>query len=163
EPLRTQKQQWPSSRGMPSHSRCLDACSALREEPLKPCRRWSAPCKSIPQIKMRARSSPACLIRVRLAVPDPDPADHIARLNLVDHFHTAQDMAEHRVLRVQVRLRRVGDEELTAAGVWPRIERHADRPSQIRAVVQLIANREPRSALAVTARIAVLNHEVRYD
>ena len=55
------------------------------------------------------------------------------------------------------------DEELTAAGVAPEIERHADRAAQVGALVELVANRVAGPALAVAARIAGLNHEVGHD
>ena len=62
-------------------------------------------------------------------------------------------------LRVEVRLRRVRDEELAAAGVRP-VERHADGSAQVGPLVELVANRVAGSAFAVAARIAGLDHEV---
>src|SRR5919204_1614299 len=53
------------------------------------------------------------------------------------------------------------DEELTAAGVGP-VERHADGASQVRALVDLIADGVTGPAFAVAARISVLNDEVGY-
>ena len=68
-------------------------------------------------------------------------------------------MTEHRVARVEVRLRRVGDEPLAAAGVLP-VERHPHGSAQVRQLVQLVANRVARAAFAVAARVAALNDEV---
>src|SRR5262245_44204073 len=55
------------------------------------------------------------------------------------------------------------DEPLTAARVGPRIERHADRPAQIRTLIELVTDRITRSTLAVAARIAILDDEVGDD
>src|SRR5438093_956331 len=54
-----------------------------------------------------------------------------------------------------------GDAELAAAGVGP-VERHADRAAQVLTLIQLVADRVTGTSLAVAARIAVLNDEVRY-
>ena len=54
------------------------------------------------------------------------------------------------------------DEELAAAGVGP-VEGHADGAAQVGPLVQLVANREPRPAFPVAARIAVLHDEIRDD
>src|SRR5258708_31766292 len=95
--------------------------------------------------------------------PPPPLPNHIPLLNLIDDVHARDDAAEDGVLRVEMRLRRVRDEVLAAAGVRPRIERHADGAAQVGALVELVADRIARSAFAVAARIAVLNHEVGHD
>src|SRR2546428_10483173 len=56
----------------------------------------------------------------------------------------------------------MGDEELAAAGVGP-IERHADGPSKVRTLVQLVADRVTRSSFAVAAGIAILDDETGHD
>src|SRR5215468_7673272 len=58
-----------------------------------------------------------------------------------------------------MRLRRVRDEELAAARVFP-VERHADSSTQIWQLVQLIADRVAWATVAVAPGIAVLNHEI---
>ena len=98
----------------------------------------------------------------RHPVPDPHAPHHIPRHEPIDDVHPVHHVAEHRVARVEVRLRRVRDEELAAAGVLP-VERHADGAAQIRPLVDLVANRVARPALAVAARIAVLHDEVGHD
>ena len=55
------------------------------------------------------------------------------------------------------------DEVLAPAGIGPRIEGHADRAAQVRPFIQLVADGVPGSALTVTARVAILDHEVRDD
>src|SRR5438445_5867687 len=57
-------------------------------------------------------------------------------------------------------LRRMGDEELTAARVGPR-ERHTDRPRFVAHRVRLVAQREAGAAPSVPSRVAVLDDEVR--
>src|SRR5262245_30536723 len=71
-------------------------------------------------------------------------------------------MPEHGVARIEVWLRRVGDEVLAAARVLP-VECHAHGAAEVGALVDLVANRIPGSALAVAARVAVLHDEVGYD
>src|SRR5512137_880699 len=44
---------------------------------------------------------------------------HVALPDRVDHVHPLDDFPEHRVLAVQVRLGRVGDEELAPVGAGP--------------------------------------------
>src|SRR5581483_6939928 len=83
--------------------------------------------------------------------------------NLVDDVHAGNHTTEHGVARIEVWLRRVRDEPLTAAGVRPGIERHADGAAQIRTLVQLVADRIAGTAFTVAAWIAVLNHEVGND
>jgi len=51
-----------------------------------------------------------------------------------------------------MRLRRQRDEELAAAGIGP-VEGHADGAAQVRPLVQLVANREPRPAFPVAGYI----------
>src|SRR5688500_15100218 len=53
----------------------------------------------------------------------------------------------------------MGDEELTATGVG-KVERHPDSSTQVWTLVELVADRVARPALAVTSRITALNHEV---
>src|SRR5258708_4087025 len=107
--------------------------------------------------------SPLSLVPVprhRLPIPNSYSPNHVPLLQLIDDVHARNHAAEDRVLRIEVRLRRVRDEVLAAASVGPRIERHADRAPQVRAFVQLVADRVRRSTLPVAAPVAVLDHEV---
>ena len=61
-----------------------------------------------------------------------------------------------------MRLRRMRDEPLRAAGVFPR-QSHADGAAIIRHHVYLAADRPPRAAVAVASGIAVLHYEIRHD
>ena len=61
----------------------------------------------------------------RDAVPHPDAGDGVPLLQPIDHVHPRHHLSEHGIAGVEMRLRRVRDEELAAAGVLP-VERHAD-------------------------------------
>jgi len=52
---------------------------------------------------------------------DSDGRDDVVLLDLVYHIHALGDLTENRVNLVQVRLRRVGDEELAATRVLARV------------------------------------------
>src|SRR5260221_4992242 len=95
-----------------------------------------------------------------LPVPDLDALDDVELLDPVHHIHPVHDPAEDRVLRVEVRLRGVRDEELAPARVGPR-QRHPYRAAHVRPIVQSVAHRVARSAGAVAAWIAALDHVVR--
>src|SRR5436190_11475646 len=69
--------------------------------------------------------------------------------------------AKDRVDAVQVRLRRMRDEILAAAGVGTR-ERHADRADVVTHGIDLIADREPWPAPPIATGVAVLHDEVRH-
>ena len=71
-------------------------------------------------------------------------------------------MAEHRIAAVEVRLRGMGDEELAAAGVGP-VERHADRATQVRPHIDLVADAVAGAPFTVAPRVPVLHHEIRND
>ena len=89
--------------------------------------------------------------------------DAVAALGLVDdRVHPVEHTAEDRVAAVEVRLRRVGDEELRAAGVGPG-EGHAHRAARVLLQIDLVADRVAGAAVHVVARIAALDHEVRHD
>jgi hypothetical protein len=61
-----------------------------------------------------------------------------------------------------MRLRRVRDEKLAAAGVLAR-ESHPDRAANVRQGVDLAADLIAGAAFAVAARVAPLNDEIRND
>src|ERR1041384_6357570 len=89
-------------------------------------------------------------------------ANAVALGDLVQYAHVARHASEHRVGAVEMRLRRMGDEELTAAGVGAR-QGHADGPRLIARLIHFIALHESRPAPPVAARVAVLNHDVGHD
>src|SRR5205823_5596287 len=78
-------------------------------------------------------------LRLRHAPERREPRDH---------------PAEHRVRAVEMRLRRVRDEELAAPSVGPR-QRHPHGPGFVAYRVELVAQREPRPPPTVTTGIAV--------
>ena len=61
-----------------------------------------------------------------------------------------------------MRLRRMRHEPLRAAGIFSR-KRHADRAALIRRFVYLATNLIARAAVAIAARIAILNNKVGND
>jgi hypothetical protein len=48
---------------------------------------------------------------------DSDGGDHVVLLDLIHHIHAFRNLAEHRMHPIQMRLRRMGDEELAPAGI----------------------------------------------
>src|SRR5262245_53334539 len=88
--------------------------------------------------------------------------NHIAARDAIDDFHSTRDLPENGVAAIQMRLRRVSDEKLAAAGVLAR-KGHTDRASTIGPGIDLAANLIAGAALAVAARITPLNNEIRND
>ena len=66
------------------------------------------------------------------------------------------------VTAIEMRLRRMRDEELASARVWSG-QRHTKRASHVPPPIDLIANGVPRSSATVASRIATLRDEVGYD
>ena len=77
-------------------------------------RRSNPPPSFAEAYKGRSRGPFSFLVRVsrRGPVPDPDPLDQVERLDAIDDVHAVHHVAEHRVARIEMRLRRVRDEEL---------------------------------------------------
>ena len=96
------------------------------------------------------------------ALNDNDPLDQISARDAVNDIHPARDLAEDCVTAVQMRLRRMGNEKLAAAGVLAR-QSHPDRAASVRPGVDLAADLIAGAAFAVTARIAALDDEVGND
>jgi len=88
-------------------------------------------------------------------------ADPVSLHDLVEHVVAPGDVTAARVASVEVRLRRVGNEELRAAGVRPG-ERHAHGPAVVALAIDLVADDPSRPAVAVAPRIPVLDDEVRH-
>src|SRR6266436_494388 len=89
-------------------------------------------------------------------------ANHVAARNVIDCLHSRNNIAENSVTAVKMRLRRMRDEPLRAAGIFSR-ERHANRAAFVRHLVYLATNLIAGAAIAITARIAILHNEVRDD
>src|SRR3954451_13389494 len=81
-------------------------------------------------------------------------------LDLVDHVHPVDDLAENRVLAVEPR-RGVGghDEELAAVRVRAGV-RHRQRAADDLVLVELVLERVAGAAAARACRVAALDHEV---
>src|SRR3990170_9126292 len=73
----------------------------------------------------------------RESSPRLHPEDAIALYDVIEHIVSADQPRENRVVSIQVRLRRMGEKVLTAAGVRTR-QRHADRAALISVPVHLI-------------------------
>src|SRR5262245_16382522 len=101
----------------------------------------------------------------RMALPalkNLHPPDHVAARDAVDDLHSGDDLPEDGVTAVQMRLRRMRDEKLAAAGVLAR-KSHPDRAASVRPGVDLAADLIAGAAFAVAARVAPLNDEIRHD
>ena len=85
--------------------------------------------------------------------------DKIALHYAIKDVEAGDETSEHRVMAIEVRLRRVGQEILAAAGVGTR-ESHPEGSPLVPMAVHLISNRVTGTAVAVIARIAVLNDEI---
>src|SRR5215813_9909134 len=96
------------------------------------------------------------------ALENLHPPDHVAARDAIDDLHSDDDLPEDSVTAVQMRLRRVRDEKLAAAGVLAR-ESHSDRAANVRPGVDLAADLITGAAFAVAARVASLNDEIRHD
>src|SRR5881409_3943231 len=90
--------------------------------------------------------------------------DAIPHPNRIQHIRATHYASKNCVDAVQVRLGGMGDEVLTPAGVRTR-QRHPDRADVVTHGIDLVAEHEPcpRTAPAVPARVAVLDHEIRDD
>src|SRR2546426_9736661 len=82
-----------------------------------------------------------------------DAPDAVALRDRGEHVEARDHPAEHRVGAVEVRLGRVGDEELAAACVGPR-ERHTHGTHLVAGGIHLVAQHESRSAPPVAPRVA---------
>src|SRR3982751_1576636 len=95
--------------------------------------------------------------RTTTHLADADANNAVSLNDAVEHGLTRRHLAEDGVAAVEMRLRRMGDEELAAAGVRTG-QRHPERPPQIAPAVQLVANGVAGPAVAVAARVAALHH-----
>src|SRR5215213_8878097 len=95
------------------------------------------------------------------AVPHAHAPHDIVLPELLDDLHPADDLSEHRVATIEVRLRTVRHEVLAPGGVLP-VERHTHRAAQVRAIIDLVTQGVPGPARAVAARIPVLQYERRH-
>src|SRR2546430_105031 len=82
-----------------------------------------------------------------------DAPDAVALGDRGEHVEARDHPAEHRVGAVEVRLGRVGDEELAAACVGPR-ERHTHGTHLVAGGIHLVPQHESRSAPPVAPRVA---------
>src|SRR5256712_14143349 len=79
-----------------------------------------------------------------------------------EHVEPGDQPPEHRVDAVEVRLRRVRDEELAAARVRPG-KRYPHGTRVVTDGIHLVSQHETRPAPAVAPGIAVLHDEVGHD
>src|SRR5215210_66795 len=90
-------------------------------------------------------------------------ADNTVSLNdAIQHVATGAKLPEDGVATVQIRLRRVRDEELAAPGIRAG-ERHPKCTPVIAMTVHLVPNGMAGPAVPISAWIAALHHEVRHD
>src|SRR5262249_10518510 len=110
------------------------------------------------------REFPARCVQTRalFALGNLHSQNQVAARDAIDYFHTVDDLPEDGVAAVQMRLWRMRDEELAAAGVLAR-EGHSDRAASVRPGVDLTAELITGAALAVASRVAPLDDEIRHD
>src|SRR6185437_10589306 len=85
----------------------------------------------------------------------------IALLDRVDIFHARYDLAEERVLAIEIRRRREADEELAVGAIGTRRTRHADAAADEMRLTELGLDILARAAHAGAGGIAGLRHEAR--
>src|ERR1700680_740698 len=78
---------------------------------------------------------------------------------LVHHVVSVNYSAEHRVMTVKMRLRRVSDEILAAAGIGSG-ERHPDRSALVAVAIHLVAYGVTGAAVSIIPWVAILCNEV---
>src|SRR5437868_150732 len=88
--------------------------------------------------------------------------DAVAAGDAIHCLHALRDATEDGVAAVEVRLWRVRNEPLRAAGVFAR-QGHADRAAVVGHFVDLAANLIAGAAVAVAAWVAALDDEVGHD
>src|SRR5580765_1430944 len=86
--------------------------------------------------------------------------DAITLPDRVEYRNAGGDTTEYRVRPVQMRLRRMRNEVLAAAGVGPG-QCHPDDPDIVAHRIDFIAQHESGATPAVATRIAVLHDEIR--
>src|SRR5689334_21230604 len=91
-----------------------------------------------------------------------NPRDQVALDNSVEHIIATDNSTEHSVVSVEMRLRRVRDEVLTAACVRPG-QRHSNGAALIAVLIHFVSDCIAGSAVAIVARISVLRDEVWDD
>ena len=92
-----------------------------------------------------------------------DKADNTISLHdVIECDCPRPELAEDGVPTVQVRLWRMRDEPLAAAGIRAR-KRHAECAAAVPVSIDLVTDGMPRSAVAVPSRVAGLNDEIRHD
>src|SRR5436190_12967479 len=103
-----------------------------------------------------------------LQLRDADRRDFVVAFDGVDDVHALGDLPEHGVHAVQVPLRRVADEELTAARVLARMRhRQCARDVLVRVLLRFALDgvtgpaRSHRPLAGLGVGVAALDHEVR--
>src|SRR5437667_159443 len=91
-----------------------------------------------------------------------DAPDAIALGDGAQHGKPRDQPTEYGVAAVQVRLRRMGDEELAAARIGPG-KRHTHGTHVVTHGIHLVPEHEARPSPPITPRIAVLYDEVGHD
>src|ERR1700730_6294339 len=78
---------------------------------------------------------------------------------IINYFHPANNFTENRVAAIEMGLRRMRRKPLRPTCIFTR-KSHSDRAAFVRYFVYLATNLITRSAVAIAARITVLDYEV---
>src|SRR5216117_991508 len=136
-----------------------------------PSRTTNAPVACAASAVGTAKAAPRIRCRACMGAPvglaDSNRRDFVVLCNLAHHILTFDHLAEDGVDAVQVRLGRVADEELAAAGVLPRVG-HRQRAGDVlmRVALGLALDRVPRAPgsdpplAGLGVGIPTLDHEV---
>src|SRR5207302_9699165 len=141
----------------PSGSRAATTPTVAPIRRLKPVLGTTLPLRVV---LCRAHASACEPESARHRPPSPMNApDAVALSDGAQHVEPGHHPTEHGVAAVQVRLRRKGDEELTAARLGPG-ERHTHGTHVVPHGIHLVPEHEARPSPPIAPRIAVLYDEV---
>lgn len=88
--------------------------------------------------------------------------NRIVRVNAAHNVVSFNDLAKHRMLAIQMRLRKVRNEELRATRIRASI-RHRNHASFMLEIIRFIVDGITRTTRSIAIRVATLDHKARND